>query len=524
MTDILQIEHSLIGKINDTIHEKDDFSNEILDQENKQFLNSLKEDNNKNVKLLNFVQTIVNSSKKTYNCDDKEKLCNIYENESDSIVNSKKIMKQKAISVKKKTRLTESSTGSICGKRIDGFTDEEQQYIKKLGKFFRQPIVQNKIRNMTESNRNIEYGILKFANFYGIAYTIDENGVNYYHYLPNFFDMLHDLKECGISFDYDYEARNHEKNKIQKQNDENHHEINNNGIIQVKEENENENENKNNNENNDENNDEIKRNSEEFQESTVSKNKSFYDTNTLMRIFDSHHDHVNTFKKIKFDCFRRDDNLLFYYTDCEHFNTTIGQMNFFEWYFSKNVDQFIKDHISIIKYLNKTDSQLKKKNKIQKELFSEYIDEFETHKNQFQLDDNMSNHITKKYPKQIDETEKLEQNAEEPDNFKKYTEQEQTYLTQLNDQSNALYVVTSDNENNESHTFYETISPRDNMIKHLPIPTGEQIKTRKYKRDKKLQKLTKENKVATKLRMETSKKGKKSCIQSYKTNITISFA
>lgn len=183
MTDILQIENSLIGKINDTIHEKDEFSNEILDQQNKQFLNSLKEDNNKNVKLLNFVQTMVNSSKKTNNCDDKDKTCNLFENENDNILNSKKIMKQKAISVKKKTRVTESSTGPICGKRIDGFTDEEQQYIKKLGKFFRQPIVQNKIRNMTESNRNIEYGILKFANFYGIAYTIDENGVNSYHYL-----------------------------------------------------------------------------------------------------------------------------------------------------------------------------------------------------------------------------------------------------------------------------------------------------------------------------------------------------
>lgn len=273
-------------------------------------------DNNNNVVQLNNFNKDLNYLKyfaKYQTIMDKNENKNIYDNRS-------KIMENDITDNYKdeNNNIPIKNKGiKLNKKRINGFTSEEEAYIKKLSSFFCSPIIQNKIRNMNESNRNIEYGILKFANIYGIAFTINNYGKNIYHYKKEFYELLNDLKEEG-----QYESMNLSIYEIDNTTEKN---------IENKKE---------------------------------DPSIYFYNTNELIRVFDSHHDNVNTFKKIQFDCFRRDDSLRFYYSTNEFFITTIGQLNFLEWYFKKNIDQFIKDHILIIKYLNKLDSQLKKYEKL----------------------------------------------------------------------------------------------------------------------------------------------------------------
>ena len=418
---------------------------------------------------------------KQIDTDAKKKAANdIYKQDNDVVDNKKKLKESSNITSQncttirrqnqipkneKKQNNEQNVKKAVVKKRVNGFTKEDEEYINKLSHFFNLPIVRNKLRNMKESNRNIEYGILKFAQMFGIAFTIDKKGCNYYHYHSDFYDLLQELKD----------------EKVVNQNDIDYF-IKNSSLAEEYTEKEMQNTNKRNLMNN-KNNDDNSNNDDNT--NNDSNNDGFYKIGELVRILDSHHDNVNTFKKIQFDCFRRDEKMNFFYTNTEFFVTTIGQLNFLEWYFKNNVDQFVKDHIIIIKYLNKIESQLKKLTKTE-QLLQEKEPESES------LPESQSMHTSNN-----------------------------TLLTSINHSSTSTFVVNSDTQPIEIN---EIIS--DNIIhKKTGLMTSDDymngnFKTRKFQKEKKI---LKESKIVHRLRMETKKKGKKNCLQGYKADVTISF-
>jgi hypothetical protein len=92
------------------------------------------------------------------------------------------------------------------------------------------------------------------------------------------------------------------------------------------------------------------------------------ETEKLFNVYISYKQQLKAFQKKHFDPFSRGDRIPYFMGD-SCVITTIGQLNFFKWFFSKNIYDYIKNNQeSIENDMNKKNKIESKKNKNKKEL------------------------------------------------------------------------------------------------------------------------------------------------------------
>jgi hypothetical protein len=87
-------------------------------------------------------------------------------------------------------------------------------------------------------------------------------------------------------------------------------------------------------------------------------------TEVVFNIYSSYKQQLKAFQKKHFDPFSRGDRIP-YFMGNNYIITTIGQLNFFRWFISKKIYEYILENIEIIEYdmnkKNKIDYKTKKK-------------------------------------------------------------------------------------------------------------------------------------------------------------------
>ena len=96
--------------------------------------------------------------------------------------------------------------------------------------------------------------------------------------------------------------------------------------------------------------------------------------NENFNVFASYKSQLKAYNKKYFDPFSRGNRLPFFFKeDC--IITTIGQLNFFKWFFKNNIHTYIKENLSKIEEdLLENKSNLKKKVKVKKNNKKKYIE------------------------------------------------------------------------------------------------------------------------------------------------------
>ena len=83
---------------------------------------------------------------------------------------------------------------------------------------------------------------------------------------------------------------------------------------------------------------------------------------TRFKVYNDYKLKLKSYSKKRFDPFCRWDRISIPYTDNEHIQTTIGQLNFFKWALENNIIEYIKDNYKIIeKDMNERNSTAKSK-------------------------------------------------------------------------------------------------------------------------------------------------------------------
>ena len=83
---------------------------------------------------------------------------------------------------------------------------------------------------------------------------------------------------------------------------------------------------------------------------------------TRFKVYNDYKLKLKSYSKKRFDPFCRWDRISIPYTDNEHIQTTIGQLNFFKWALENNIIEYIKDNYKTIeKDMNERNSTAKSK-------------------------------------------------------------------------------------------------------------------------------------------------------------------
>jgi len=95
----------------------------------------------------------------------------------------------------------------------------------------------------------------------------------------------------------------------------------------------------------------------------VSYNLRENDSNIIFNVYTSYKSQLKAYNKKYFDPFSRGDRIPFFFeNDC--LITTIGQLNFFRWFVSKKIINYVIDHLEEIELdLNNSKSNIKRKKK-----------------------------------------------------------------------------------------------------------------------------------------------------------------
>lgn len=98
----------------------------------------------------------------------------------------------------------------------------------------------------------------------------------------------------------------------------------------------------------------------------ISYNIKENNTTTIFNVYSSYKSQLKAYNKKYFDPFSRGDRIPFFFkNDCQI--TTIGQLNFFKWFISKNILQYIIKNLSKIELdLNSNKNSISKKSKKKK--------------------------------------------------------------------------------------------------------------------------------------------------------------
>lgn len=65
-------------------------------------------------------------------------------------------------------------------------------------------------------------------------------------------------------------------------------------------------------------------------------------------VYLSYRNQLKAYSKEKFDPFRRNEHILFYYDTNKYIETTHGQLNFFRWVIQNDILDFIREHMNTI--------------------------------------------------------------------------------------------------------------------------------------------------------------------------------
>jgi hypothetical protein len=65
-------------------------------------------------------------------------------------------------------------------------------------------------------------------------------------------------------------------------------------------------------------------------------------------VYLSYRNQLKAYSKEKFDPFRRNEHILFYYETNKYIETTHGQLNFFRWVIQNDILEYIRDHVVVI--------------------------------------------------------------------------------------------------------------------------------------------------------------------------------
>ncbi len=65
-------------------------------------------------------------------------------------------------------------------------------------------------------------------------------------------------------------------------------------------------------------------------------------------VYLSYRNQLKAYSKEKFDPFRRNEHILFYYEANKYIETTHGQLNFFRWVIQNDILEYIRDHVNVI--------------------------------------------------------------------------------------------------------------------------------------------------------------------------------
>jgi hypothetical protein len=84
---------------------------------------------------------------------------------------------------------------------------------------------------------------------------------------------------------------------------------------------------------------------------------------TIFNIYTSYKQQLKLYQKKYFDPFSRGDRIPYFMKNC-YIITTIGQLNFFNWFISKNVYQYILNNYEFIELDMNKKNKLNKNNKI----------------------------------------------------------------------------------------------------------------------------------------------------------------
>ena len=95
----------------------------------------------------------------------------------------------------------------------------------------------------------------------------------------------------------------------------------------------------------------------------ISYNLKENNSNIIFNVYTSYKSQLKAYNKKYFDPFSRGDRIPFFFDD-DCLITTIGQLNFFRWFTSKNIIEYVIDHLEEIEIdLNNSKSNIKKKQK-----------------------------------------------------------------------------------------------------------------------------------------------------------------
>jgi hypothetical protein len=65
-------------------------------------------------------------------------------------------------------------------------------------------------------------------------------------------------------------------------------------------------------------------------------------------VYLSYRNQLKAYSKEKFDPFRRNEHILFYYENNKCIETTHGQLNFFRWVIQNDILEYIREHMNVI--------------------------------------------------------------------------------------------------------------------------------------------------------------------------------
>lgn len=65
-------------------------------------------------------------------------------------------------------------------------------------------------------------------------------------------------------------------------------------------------------------------------------------------VYLSYRNQLKAYSKEKFDPFRRNEHILFYYETNKYIETTHGQLNFFRWVIQNDILEYIREHVAVI--------------------------------------------------------------------------------------------------------------------------------------------------------------------------------
>lgn len=92
---------------------------------------------------------------------------------------------------------------------------------------------------------------------------------------------------------------------------------------------------------------------------------------TRFKVYNDYKLKLKSYSKKRFDPFCRWDRISIPYTDNEHIQTTIGQLNFFKWALENNIIEHIKDNYKTIeKDMNERNSTAKSKKDLKDQISS----------------------------------------------------------------------------------------------------------------------------------------------------------